>query len=686
MEEDIIDINAKEENTIEENAINEEIKNEAGLGRQLWERFKLLFKVPDTKEAPPAWLIFLCEAGLFLMLNQIRLPFAGGRIAISDLAFLFSFIPLLVWLIRNRHSVFYPLVGFAVLVMYCVANLSSMSGFVGAFKCAQMVQYLLCGIMIMSFLLENVPGTTVFTVILALGFNLLVAVFQAGKYGIGSALAPADVLALPWGFGKAFTGLFRSRMAFSFFTATSLAWLFPQLIGKNNSFVRTVIAIIIAVPCLLAIVHGQMLLIAICVLLIEGYIYSRCAGNAALLAIIVAFLVSVTFSQWEHRKTAMETMSMVKTGEHAGELKTNHIDFIAALKMASANPSSGVGSGRYQENIGTYYGELPNPAYNDIATDTQAAWGIIAGTAGVWTAAFMALLLIMSLGTGLGRVRFGESGRDPLALGGAGAIGVIALSMFITDPFIRGLAWLPALALASTIVPRPKEDCGDKFLLLPGYALLVCVLLGLLISVNAVFGRRDGGNADCRNDSAKSVQAEQKAGVQPKTESNVKPASPVSNVPIMKNKTFKVLNADNVSHFTPPFTQNAVAGAASSKVLEVLDNAGKPPEGKEPSMEYGGAVFQVDVPAAGAYRIYLRVWWEGSCGNTLNVLVGDEKKSITVGNDSKYNQWHWVEVPRQYQLAQGPSSIAILNREDGIKLDQILITSDLAYVPQGIEK
>ena len=213
--------------------------------------------------------------------------------------------------------------------------------------------------------------------------------------------------------------------------------------------------------------------------------------------------------------------------------------------------------------------------------------------------------------------------------------------------------------------------------------------LGLLISVNAVFGRRDGGKADCRSDSTKAIQVEkkeQKAGVQTETESVVKPAPPVSIVPIMKNKTFKVLNADNVSHFTPPFRHTALAGTASSKVLEVLDNAGKPPEGKEPSMEYGGAVFQVDVPTAGAYKIYLRVWWEGSCGNTMNIMVGDEKKSITVGNDSKYEQWHWVEVPRQYQLAQGPTSIAILNREDDIKLDQILITSDLAYVPQGIEK
>ena len=640
MEEEIIDVNAKEEN-----ASNEEVKNAPGLGKMLWTRFKLLFKVPDTKEAPPVWLVFLCEVGLFFMLNQIRFPFAGGRIAVSDLAFLFSFIPLLVWLIKARHSVFYPLVGFAVLIMYCVANLSSMSGFVGAFKCAQMVQYLLCGVMMMSFLLENVPGTTVFTVLLALGLNILVAIFQAGKYGIDLALAPADVLALPWGFGRAFTGLFRSRMALSFFTAASLIWLFPQLIGKNNSFMRTVLATIIAVPCLLAIIHGQMLLIAVCVLLIEGYIYSRRAGNAALLAILVAFLISASFSQWAHHKTVIETMSIIKTGQNAGELKTSHIDFIAALKMAAAHPSSGVGSGRYQENIGTYYGELPNPAYNDIKTDTQAAWGITAGTAGIWTTAFLALLLMMALGTGLGRTRYGTSGRDPLALGGAATIAMIALAMFITDPFIRGLAWLPTLALASTIVPRPDEECEDKFLLLPGYALIACVLLGLLISINAIFGCRETGNATCKKDSAKTIKVESEATktnvpkdattnapkdatttTQTQTQAQIKPAPvPVNIIPMIKSKVIKVLNADNVSRFTPPFRQIALPGTASAKVLEILDNAGKPPEGKVPSMEYGGAVFQLDIPTTGTYKIWLNVWWEGSCGNTLNVQVGDEK-------------------------------------------------------------
>ncbi|MBR6373786.1 MAG: hypothetical protein IKS20_11455, partial [Victivallales bacterium] len=318
-------------------------------------------------------------------------------------------------------------------------------------------------------------------------------------------------------------------------------------------------------------------------------------------------------------------------------------------------------------------------------------------TAGIWTAAFMALLLLMAMGTGLGRARYGTQGRDPLALGGAGAIGVIALSMFITDPFIRGLAWLPPLALASTIVPRPDEECEDKFMLLPGYALLACVLLGLLISINAVFGCREGGKANCKSDSAKTqveTQAqkanatqENKTETQQKNEPQVKPAPvPINIIPMMKSKAFKVLNADNVSHFTPPFRQAAMNGTASAKILEVQDNAGKPPEGKDPSMEYGGAVFQVDIPTSGVYKIWLNVWWEGSCGNTLSVQVGDEKKSVTVGNDSKYEQWHWVEVPRQYQFAQGPCPIAVLNREDGIKLDQILVTSDLSYVPQGKEK
>lgn len=74
------------------------------------------------------------------------------------------------------------------------------------------------------------------------------------------------------------------------------------------------------------------------------------------------------------RQTVLNTLNPCKTGKYAGELKTCHLDFLAALRMTAQRPWHGVGSGRYQECIGRCYGELPNPSYNDIDSDTQAGW------------------------------------------------------------------------------------------------------------------------------------------------------------------------------------------------------------------------------------------------------------------------------------------------------------------------
>ena len=66
--------------------------------------------------------------------------------------------------------------------------------------------------------------------------------------------------------------------------------------------------------------------------------------------------------------------------------------------------------------------------------------------------------------------------------------------------------------------------------------------------------------------------------------------------------------------------------------------------------------------------------------------MDDEERSATVGNDGTYRVWHWMEAPRVYKLAAGKHKICLLNREDGIMFDQMLITGDPQYVPQGIEE
>ena len=85
-------------------------------------------------------------------------------------------------------------------------------------------------------------------------------------------------------------------------------------------------------------------------------------------------------------------------------------------------------------------------------------------------------------------------------------------------------------------------------------------------------------------------------------------------------------------------------------------------------------------------EIWLNVVWDGSCGNTIDIRIDDEKKSVTVGNDGTYNAWHWMKSPKSYKLRAGKHKLYILNREDGIKFAQAFITNDKDLVPQGFEE
>ena len=105
----------------------------------------------------PSWLIWLCGLALLLMANQIKLPIAGGRLGIADLGFAAALLGLLFHQWRNRQRVFFPLLALVALAAIALANVVSRSGLGGAMEVAQLVQQFFCGLLIMSFLVENAP-------------------------------------------------------------------------------------------------------------------------------------------------------------------------------------------------------------------------------------------------------------------------------------------------------------------------------------------------------------------------------------------------------------------------------------------------------------------------------------------------------------------------------------------------
>lgn len=123
----------------------------------------------------------------------------------------------------------------------------------------------------------------------------------------------------------------------------------------------------------------------------------------------------------------------------------------------------------------------------------------------------------------------------------------------------------------------------------------------------------------------------------------------------------------------------------SGSVISIPEKAGNPPERCE-----GAATYTFDLPEKGAFTLWCRVWWNGECSNSFTAKIND-KPPILFGEDATYKVWHWVKYPvartsPKIYLEAGKQSFKIENREDGIMVDQIILSSDKRFVPVDIEK
>ncbi len=672
----------------------------------------------------PIWLNILCFIAVLTMANQIKLPIMKGVIAVADIGFLISFIAVLLHLFLKRKTIHIPWMAPAAIGLFAIANILSQPGLDGAIETAQLAEQLFGGLILFAFMTEYMPRTTLAAVTTAFCLNLGTAITQYFLYGYYMTIAPADIKALEWGIGPAMTGLFRSRMAFSFFMAVSLAWCIPQWFAapdKQNPRNLNIFGLVFA---LLAIAfyfipHAQMLIIAIVAAIIAASFVSSRAAICTIVAIAVSLLVFFTIQDPLPQATFFSTISPLKgadyvadatvlfnrkepaqaedVSEFSHELKSCHYDFIAALRMANRRPWYGIGSSKYQTNIRRcYQPDLPSPpGVNDIETDTQAAWGILAGTVGFPATIVFALLLLTAFGANLRRADF-----YTLNFGAAMALAVFFVGMFLSDPLTRGLGWFLALALASSTLPRPDApcDCGKT-----GFFKILYIGLALGVLTAAVACRKT--DADPLADAPvvkpaaapveKPVEKPADPAVKPAETATpatqpeaAKPAEPVEEKPFTPsdNELLKVFNASAATQITAPMEKATETGAPDDTILVIPDGKGVPPQGKQPELEYGGCVFEFETAEDFNAEIWLNVVWDGSCGNTIDIRIDDEKKSVTVGNDGTYNAWHWMKSPKSYKLRAGKHKLYILNREDGIKFAQAFITNDKDLVPQGFEE
>lgn len=95
----------------------------------------------------------------------------------------------------------------------------------------------------------------------------------------------------------------------------------------------------------------------------------------------------------------------------------------------------------------------------------------------------------------------------------------------------------------------------------------------------------------------------------------------------------------------------------------------------------GTAHYLLEVPRAGRYRAWLRMRWLDECSNSM-VLVPPAGDQLTL-TDAVFKRWHWVRSPA-FVLAEGVQELVLRNREDGVGVDQLLLTTTAVPPPEGL--
>lgn len=107
--------------------------------------------------------------------------------------------------------------------------------------------------------------------------------------------------------------------------------------------------------------------------------------------------------------------------------------------------------------------------------------------------------------------------------------------------------------------------------------------------------------------------------------------------------------------------------------VEIPNKANGGKKGKDGPLT-GKAIYKVKVPAAGSYTLWARVMWPNGCGNSFWVAKSGRPPQV-IGGDGTYDAWHWVAAKNKLVLEAGTNTIVVYNREDGVYLDEIQITT-----------
>ncbi len=93
-------------------------------------------------------------------------------------------------------------------------------------------------------------------------------------------------------------------------------------------------------------------------------------------------------------------------------------------------------------------------------------------------------------------------------------------------------------------------------------------------------------------------------------------------------------------------------------------------------------VYMINFSTAGTYTLWLRGYAPNAAGDSVYVALDGQSPATLTGFTPR--QWEWAAKELMIEVAQpGLYALYIRQREDGLRLDRILLTTDDTYVPIG---
>jgi hypothetical protein len=161
------------------------------------------------------------------------------------------------------------------------------------------------------------------------------------------------------------------------------------------------------------------------------------------------------------------------------------------------------------------------------------------------------------------------------------------------------------------------------------------------------------------------------------------PGQPPPPPPPMAVRVFKEAEAGTIS--APMQTASDALASGGAYITVAAGN-----DSKDAAPATGHSAIAFDVPASGTYRVWGRVIAGSKEDDSFWVRV-DGGPWVKWNDVAVGTSWHWVVVEDDataavatFELAAGSHTLTVAYREDGARLDKLLITNDASFTPSGM--